>query len=1046
MADVSKNSFNATKDYRKVIFQRNRPVLDFEANELQDIQRFQRSWLIRRSSGDFYLGDGFLVVSVENPELQGNRVIVRHGSIVHDGKRIFLEEDFIIGEDDSPLTTPVGDDRMDIVFVKYHDEEITSVDDPEIVDPAFGQETAIRSKIRVIIKVAEGEGIPCAGPGETVVEIARLNRKPGVTAITTDQIEDTRSKSLHNFVVEGTLVARSTEVGTPFRFVIGNGIVRVADEVVTLDFTDFDPSVFEVSPNTTTLIFVNSEGQVVTEEIQPNECCSTEIRVDLACIVSSDVGIQTITDKRRFLSSFLVLIYRKLLQLEDDLLALQEDPPVQEWERENSKRNYPFTIDASRDNGVLILPTDFLIDIDMANTQCNARYFVSRVINNDNLQCIEVSQRNGDRNPVARVCNTNTIWTQLEFTIPARAFHSSVNINNTAFLFGGLTNQDLIVDGSTVIAFSLDGITEPATLATQGDSSGGMEEFPVARFHHAAIALSDNRMLLYGGRANVDNFAPLPLDDLWIYTPDFENPDNGTWKKLDRLVTTVNGDTVNLQGRFAHQIVSRRVVLSTGIFEEIFIYGGQLLFDSGMTQSIEPTDEFIRILLDITPENDGNGNVVPRDQIVEVVLLDGSQPGRRAEHGMTFLDDRIFVMGGVNNNAQKSNDLWEFNPANAIWTRIDPSDAFLPPVRSGHQMFSTSGAVYVWGGFNSLNGSLDDVWRFTLDSRRWEKRTSSPVALQFSASVVRDDNRLIVFAGQAGFTESRQILMYVIDEIPDSDFIPLNDSCVCGSAILDMTQVPLGTDESYIFRQTSILPTVAHPRLPDECFPCDVQQGGQETCCEDGRVFSLVRGSSTVHGPLEIPLENPNCQVRCAMVGHASGNTDCVGQSFGAPYDYDYDYEYSVPTNAACVFVRVGRKDCGKFFVEYDVTYFTPQPPGNEAEVPLELNWMISGVPCEVPVEAVSPRALIDIKSAREFTFCGDGVDDSGRPVRFIWEIRNESSGVLLERFEPAEDQPEDFFRVLGFKFPFAGTFRVRLIVQFKDEDIAIRDLIVDVE
>ena len=1050
MADISKNSFDATKDYRKVIFQRDRPVLDFELNEEQDIQRFQRDWLIRHSSGDFYLGDGFLVHPVDEPELQGNRVVVRHGSVVHMGKRILLEADFTIGEDDSPLTTP-SEDREDIVYVKYFAEEITSEDDPDIIDPEFGQEAAIREKIRVVIKVEEGGQIPCPAPGETIFEIARLHRKSGVTAITSDQIEDTRAQALHNFVVEGLHIQKSTEAGGSFKFTLTNGRVRVADEDMSFDFTDADTSAFVVSPNATTEVFINSDGQIVLEEVESNECCTTDIHLPLACIVSSDVGIETITDKRFFLSSFLMWIYLKLLELEDELIALREDPPVQEWEQENSKRNYPFTQDASLSNGVLQLPTDFLIDIDLANTQCNQHYFVSRVINTPNLQCIEISQRNGTRNPVARVCNTNTIWSALEWELPPRYFHSAVNIAGKAYIFGGQDNLDQIIGGEVMMEFELDGTQGVWTRSTRGDTSSGVEEWPPARFDHAAVATSDNRMLLYGGRANADDAAPLPLPDLWIYTPDFDDPDEGYWKRLPQLAATVGGSTVDLNGRYGHRMVSRQVTLPTGTYEEIYIYGGYVLFESGSTISYEPTDDFIRVTLDITPVNDG-GTVRPRDEVVSVEVLDASAAGRRAWHGLTMTGDRVYAMGGENGSAETLNDLWEFNPANMQWTRLEPADALLPPVRLGHQMFQTSGAVYVWGGWNSF-GSLADTWRFDLDTRRWEQRTSSPLKLQYAAAVMRDDSRLIVFAGQSGRTESRQIFLYVVDEIPDSDFITLNDSCICGSAILDMTRVPEGTDEDYTSQQTALLPTVAHPRLPEDCFPCDVSQEGQELCCEDGRVFAMVRGSSSLHGPLEIPLENPNCQVLCALVAHANGNADCVGfPCTGYDYDYnqppgEYEYEYPGPGPiCGCVFVRVGRKDCGKFYVEYDVTYNVPQTTGEETEVLLELNWMITGQPCEVPVEQLAPRALIDIKSAKEFTFCGDGVDDSGRPVRYVWEIYNDATGVLLDRFEPAEDQPEDYYRVLAYKFAFAGTFRVRLIVQFRDDDIAIRDTIVDVE
>lgn len=799
---------------------------------------------------------------------------------------------------------------------------------------------------------------------------------------------------------------------------------------------------FEVQPNETTLVFINRDGDITIEQVEDDECCVTDIHLPLACIVSSDVGIETITDRRFFVSSFLAWVYKKLLELEQELIELREDPPVQEWERENSKRNFPFVQDASLDNGIIILPTDFLIDIDLANTECNQRYYVSRVINHPDQQCVEISQRNGVRNPVARVCNTNAIWTQLGHTVPARWLHTAVAIAGKAHVFCGLTNLDAIVGGDGMIEFDLSGTTGPVQFLTRGDTSAGPEIWPTGRFDHAAVATSDNRMFVYGGRANVDDSAPLPLDDVWLFTPDFDDPAQGEWKKLAQLAVSVGGSPVSLLGRYGHRMVSRRVTLPSGIYEEIYIYGGHLRFDSGATVSFEPTDEFIRVRIDITPGNEPT--------IVEVDLLDGTPPGRRFWHGMTMVGDRAYIMGGENNNGEMLNDLWEFNPENLQWTRLEPVDAQLPPVRIGHQMFSTSGAVYIWGGKNSF-GSQRDVWRFDLEAHRWEARTSSPAALQHTAAVVRDDSRLITFGGQFGWTESGQMYLYVIDEIPDSDFITLNDSCICGSAILDMTRVPTGTDEEFSYRQAALLPTVAHPRLPEDCFPCDIGPGGQETCCEEGRVFAIVRGSSAMHGPLEIPLENPNCQVGCVIVAHANSSVNCTF----APYDYDYDYGHGGCTH--CIFIRPGRKECGKFYVEYDVKYVAQPMPydaccgpaascEDEYEVLLELNWMILGTPCEVPVEQLSPRALIDIKSAREFTFCGDGVDDSGRPVRYIWEIYNDVTGVIMDRFEPAEDQAEDYYRVLTYKFAYAGTFRVRLIVKFRDDDIAVRDTIVDVE
>ncbi|MCH8892285.1 MAG: hypothetical protein IIB32_02205, partial [Chloroflexi bacterium] len=183
------------------------------------------------------------------------------------------------------------DDRVDTIYVKYFEEEVTSVDDPDIVDPEFGQETAIRSILRVLVKVEEGASIPTPAPGETIFEVARLNRRAGVTAITSSQIEDTRSQALHNFICQGMLVAKSTELGVPFRFTIEDGRARIADQDLAFDFGTVDPSVFEVNPNTTTLVIIDREGQIVLQEVREDECSTTDIHLALACIVSSDVGI-----------------------------------------------------------------------------------------------------------------------------------------------------------------------------------------------------------------------------------------------------------------------------------------------------------------------------------------------------------------------------------------------------------------------------------------------------------------------------------------------------------------------------------------------------------------------------------------------------------------------------------------------------------------------------------------------------------------------------------------------------------------------------------
>ena len=63
----------------------------------------------------------------------------------------------------------------------------------------------------------------------------------------------------------------------------------------------------------------------------------------------------------------------------------------------------------------------------------------------------------------------------------------------------------------------------------------------------------------------------------------------------------------------------------------------------------------------------------------------------------------------------------------------------------------------------------------------------------------------------------------------------------------------------------------------------------------------------------------------------------------------------------------------------------------------------------------------------REYAFVAD---DNGWGTRYIWEVYNRATNGMLERAEPAIGQPDDFYYRFIYKFPFAGDFAVKLLVQ----------------
>lgn len=71
----------------------------------------------------------------------------------------------------------------------------------------------------------------------------------------------------------------------------------------------------------------------------------------------------------------------------------------------------------------------------------------------------------------------------------------------------------------------------------------------------------------------------------------------------------------------------------------------------------------------------------------------------------------------------------------------------------------------------------------------------------------------------------------------------------------------------------------------------------------------------------------------------------------------------------------------------------------------------------------------------RKYAFVAD---DNGWGVKYIWEVYTTHTATLtlLERVEPANGQPDDFYYRFIFEFPFGGDFIVKLLA-YRGTDIA---------
>ena len=98
------------------------------------------------------------------------------------------------------------------------------------------------------------------------------------------------------------------------------------------------------------------------------------------------------------------------------------------------------------------------------------------------------------------------------------------------------------------------------------------------------------------------------------------------------------------------------------------------------------------------------------------------------------------------------------------------------------------------------------------------------------------------------------------------------------------------------------------------------------------------------------------------------------------------------------------------------------------------LRLLTSLVPCDCDgTNTTAKQRRISVRinplgpGRREYAFVAD---DSGIWERYIWEVYNRATNGMLERAEPANGQPDDFYHRFIYKFPFAGNFAVKLLVQ----------------
>jgi hypothetical protein len=133
--------------------------------------------------------------------------------------------------------------------------------------------------------------------------------------------------------------------------------------------------------------------------------------------------------------------------------------------------------------------------------------------------------------------------------------------------------------------------------------------------------------------------------------------------------------------------------------------------------------------------------------------------------------DSIYIYGGSGINGFLFSDVWRYDILLQHWVRcFINEEAPTPQPREAHiATYYGDEAMWIFGG-RGVDGFLNDMWRFDLQSERWYKVFEGQVIPEarahFSGVVI--DERWIIFGGKIG--NERATTMFWS---PDTRYIPI---------------------------------------------------------------------------------------------------------------------------------------------------------------------------------------------------------------------------------------------------------------------------------
>ena len=150
----------------------------------------------------------------------------------------------------------------------------------------------------------------------------------------------------------------------------------------------------------------------------------------------------------------------------------------------------------------------------------------------------------------------------------------------------------------------------------------------------------------------------------------------------------------------------------------------------------------------------------------------GIKPDWRDEHSAVLWNDIIVLFSG-NVKGFKSNDVWFYYIKENKWEEIKTSDP--PAERSNHCATIYGDSMFIFGGKDSENNKLNDLWQLNLTTKAWKKiEQKGDIPIERSGwTIITYKDYLVMFGGI--FELTKELGDWYVFDIKSSNWYTLFD-------------------------------------------------------------------------------------------------------------------------------------------------------------------------------------------------------------------------------------------------------------------------------